>query len=184
VQIEPIRTARMTLRSIESGDRAEFVRVHEASAELYAPWLPALGPGETWHDAFEQSLAKTAQENYLRLLGILPDGRIAGMFSLGEIVRGFFQCAYAGWQVSAEVAGQGYATEGVRGLLDLAFDPEHGLGLHRVQANIIPTNLRSLRVAQRVGFRSEGRALKYLKIAGVWQDHLMFAKVSGDRAIP
>ena len=35
------RTARMTLRSLEPGDRAEFVRMHEVSAAFLAPWLAA-----------------------------------------------------------------------------------------------------------------------------------------------
>ena len=46
-----------------------------------------------------------------------------------------------------------------------------------MQANIIPRNLPSIRLAERMGFRLEGLALKYLKIAGEWQDHLMFAKL-------
>jgi [ribosomal protein S5]-alanine N-acetyltransferase len=177
MQIAPLRTARMTLRPLESADRVEFVRVHRVSADSYGPWLPALAPGETWDDVFEQSLAKAERDNQLRLVGQMPDGCIAGFFALAEIVRGFFQCAYASWHVNVEVAGQGYASEGVRGLLEIGFDADSGLNLHRVQANIIPTNVRSIRLAERVGFRREGLALKYLKIAGEWQDHLMFAKV-------
>ena len=45
-------------------------------------------------------------------------------------------------------------------MLDLAFVPEPaGLGLHRVQANIVPANGPSLRVAEKAGFRREGLAL-------------------------
>jgi ribosomal-protein-alanine N-acetyltransferase len=77
--------------------------------------------------------------------------------------------------VSAEVVGRGLATEGVRALLDVAFAAPPGLALHRVQANVIPDNVRSLRVAEKAGFRREGYAPRYLKIAGEWRDHVMFA---------
>ena len=172
-----LETERMKIRSIEGADRAEFVRVHELSAAFYAPWIPALGPGETWNHVFESNLAKASLATHARLIGVAADGRIAGFFNLNEIVRGVFDCAYASWQINLEFAGRGLATEGVAALLDFAFAEGEGLGLHRVQANVIPSNLRSISLAERVGFRREGLALKYLKIAGQWQDHLMFAKV-------
>jgi [ribosomal protein S5]-alanine N-acetyltransferase len=116
-----------------------------------------------------------------RLVGFLADGRIAGLFNLTQIFRRALQGAFAGWSVNAEVARQGYATEGVIALLDLAFAAEPaGLGLHRVQANIVPTNVPSLRVAEKAGFRREGLALRYLKIAGEWRDHAMYAKLADE----
>jgi len=178
MQIPPVRTARMTLRPIEAEDRKEFVRVLETGRAAYAPWLPALAPGETWEHLFERDLEKASSDTHLRLVGVLSDGRIAGSFNLGEIVRGVFDCAYGSWRTDPKLWGQGFGTEGVSALLDIAFSHHGGVGLHRVQANIIPANGRSIRLAERVGFRREGLALKYLKIAGVWQDHLMFAKVT------
>ena len=66
----------------------------------------------------------------------------------------------------------GHATRAVRLALRFAF--EHA-GLHRVQPAIIPRNLRSVRVAEKAGFRLEGRALRYLKINGTWEDHDVYA---------
>jgi ribosomal-protein-alanine N-acetyltransferase len=48
---------------------------------------------------------------------------------------------------------------------------------------VLPRNARSLRVAEKCGFRREGLALRYLHIAGVWEDHVMFAKVSDEHAL-
>ena len=171
MRIQPLQTPRMTLRSIQSGDRDEFVRVHEVSAGFYSEWIPALRPGATWGDWFEGAMEKTSKDNHLGLVGVVPDGRIAGFFNLSQIVRANSQSAYASWQTNVEFSRQGYAVEGVTALLDLAFSSPAGLGLHRVQANVIPENLPSIRLAERVGFRKEGLALRYLKIAGEWQDH-------------
>ena len=40
---------------------------------------------------------------------------------------------------------------------------------------MIPRNHGSIRVLEKAGFREEGLALRYLQIAGVWEDHKLFA---------
>src|SRR5690606_24037911 len=110
-------------------------------------------------------------------------GAIAGMFNLNNIVRGVFLNADASWQLAADATGRGLATEALGAMLDLAFaPPPRGLGLHRVQANIIPENARSVALATRCGFRREGVARAMLKIAGKWRDHIMFAKLAEEHA--
>jgi ribosomal-protein-alanine N-acetyltransferase len=56
-------------------------------------------------------------------------------------------------------------------------------GLHRIQANVVPSNDRSIRLLERLGFKLEGRHEKYLKIQGRWQDHLSFARLNEDPAL-
>jgi ribosomal-protein-alanine N-acetyltransferase len=177
----------MFLRPLEPDDRAEFVRVHRVSWELFGPWSAALQPDETFDDLFDRQLERgqrgLREGTGLRLVGMLADGRIAGFFSISNIVRAVFQSAYAGWAVNGEVIRKGIGTEGVQGMLDLAFAPEPaGLALHRIQANVIPENAASIRLAEKTGFRREGIGKKYLKIAGRWQDHIMFAKLAEEHA--
>ena len=71
----------------------------------------------------------------------------------------------------------GYSSQGVRLVLRRAFGP---LKLHRVEANIIPRNKASVGLAKKVGFRLEGRSPRYLKIAGIWEEHLRFAMTAED----
>jgi ribosomal-protein-alanine N-acetyltransferase len=186
-------TRRLVLRSLAEPDRAEFVRLHRISEEHLRPWSPAvpdgLGHDELFDAALERTREGTAAGTSVRFAAFVRDDpsepeptRFVGTFNLNNIVRGVFLNADAGWMVGADVLGRGYATEGVTALLDLAFTPgeEGGLGLHRVQANIIPANTRSLRVAVKAGFREEGCARAMLRIAGEWQDHLMFAKLADE----
>jgi len=49
------------------------------------------------------------------------------------------------------------------------------LGLHRVEANIMPANLASIALVKRAGFQREGYSARYLKIAGRWADHERWA---------
>ncbi len=170
---------RLRLRALDEADRDEFIRVMALSEPLHAPWSPLRPPGDTWNALFERVLSLHRSGHHWKGVGVLPDGRFGGFFNLNEIARGPFQNAYAGWSVNAEVAGQGIATLGVTALLGVAFCE---LGLHRVQANIIPRNVRSVRVAEKCGFRLEGLGLRYVRIAGVWEDHLLFARTVEEQA--
>mgnify|MGYP001202157907 CR=1 FL=1 len=184
-----VRTSRMVLRLPLESDRTEFIRAMTASATHLDPTSPLRDPAES-HDAwFDRTLEKSRREwqqgTGVRLLGFLIEtGCLAGTFSLNNIVRGVFQNADAGWSVMADCLRRGLATEGISALLGLAFRPEPlGLGLHRVQANIMPHNAASLGVARKCGFREEGRALRMVQIAGRWQDHIMFAKLADEHQV-
>lgn len=179
-------TERMVLRPLTESDGSEYARVLDVSKDAWNPWTPARDPATRARDVFRRELRRTRDGakagTHLRLAGFRGDGALVGMFSLNEIVLGVFQSAYAGWQVSADQARQGLGTEGVGGLLDIAFDdPPSGVGLHRVQANIMPANAPSLRIAEKVGFRHEGHALRYLQIAGRWEDHEVYALTREER---
>jgi ribosomal-protein-alanine N-acetyltransferase len=62
--------------------------------------------------------------------------------------------------------------EAVAVVLRFAFDQ---LGLHRVEAAIVPRNARSRRVAEKLGMRDEGTSERFLQIRGVWEDHVRYA---------
>jgi ribosomal-protein-alanine N-acetyltransferase len=53
-----------------------------------------------------------------------------------------------------------------------AFEQVH---LHRFQVSIIPRNLRSRRVVEKLKLRDEGIAQRYLEINGAWEDHIRYA---------
>ena len=103
--------------------------------------------------------------------------RIIGRIALGNVVHGAWRNATLGYWVAAEVGGHGHGTAAA--VLICAFAFEHA-GLHRVQPAVIPRNVRSIRVVEKAGFRREGRALRYLNIAGRWEDHDIFAMTLED----
>jgi ribosomal-protein-alanine N-acetyltransferase len=70
------------------------------------------------------------------------------------------------------VAGHSFTPEAFVVLCRFAFEE---LGLHRLQASIIPRNAPSHRVAAKVGLRDEGTAQRYLEINGRWEDHVRYA---------
>ena len=98
--------------------------------------------------------------------------RLIGGISLTHVRRGVAQTASLGYWIGAPYARQGFMKEAVSILLGFAYD---GVGLHRVEAACLPSNEASRRLLQSVGFRQEGFARAYLRIAGAWRDHLLFA---------
>ena len=54
------------------------------------------------------------------------------------------------------------------------------LGLHRIEANVMPKNKASLRVLEKNHFVNEGISKYYLNINGVWEDHIHMVKINYD----
>lgn len=97
------------------------------------------------------------------------ENRIIGSIGFSNIVCGAFLSCYLGYKLDKDEINQGYMTEAVKKGIDVVFNE---YGLHRIEANIIPRNKRSLRVTEKLGFYNEGTAHKYLKINGIWEDHI------------
>ena len=100
------------------------------------------------------------------------DEQLAGRVRLSNIVRGAWHNATLGYFVARAHAGRGIATEAVGLTLGFTFEEAR---LHRVQGGVMPHNHASRRVLEKNGFRLEGRSLRYLYIAGAWQDHDIYA---------
>jgi ribosomal-protein-alanine N-acetyltransferase len=108
------------------------------------------------------------------------DNVLIGGLALANIRRGVAQAGSLGYWVGAPYARQGYMTAAVRALVPAAIEM---LRLHRIEAACIPTNLASVRLLERTGFRREGYARAYLCINGMWQDHLLYAQLRTDQRI-
>ena len=107
--------------------------------------------------------------------GIFAEGELVGRLALNQIVRGVFQNAYLGYSIGERWNGRGLASEAVGVAVEFAFGD---LGLHRVQAAVMPRNAASIRVLEKNGFREEGYAVGYLCINGVWEDHRIYARTA------
>lgn len=97
------------------------------------------------------------------------DCRIIGSVAFNNIVRGAFLSSYLGCKLDKDELNKGYITEAIQKGIEIMFNE---YGLHRIEANIMPKNKRSLRVVEKLGFYNEGIAYKYLKINGKWEDHI------------
>ena len=115
-------------------------------------------------------------ESAVRALKLGAFDYLSKPLDLQELRRGVAQAGTLGYWIGKPFARQGYMTAAVRLLLQVSFGP---LGLHRVEAACLPHNAASIALLGRCGFEHEGLARGYLKIAGTWQDHLLFARLAG-----
>ncbi|MFL0247236.1 GNAT family N-acetyltransferase [Candidatus Clostridium stratigraminis] len=95
--------------------------------------------------------------------------RIIGSVGFNNIVRGAFLSCHLGYKLDKDELNMGYITEAIKKGIDIMFNE---YGLHRIEANIMPKNKRSLRAVEKLGFYNEGLAYKYLRINGKWEDHI------------
>ncbi len=172
------------IRHVRRDDEKELLALKRASRELHEPWEPAPPPGQSWYGprAFKRMLETTDTPASKRYLICRSDNEsVVGVVTLSQIFRGPFDNAIMGYWTGAPCVRKGYGAAGVRLCLARAFG---ALKLHRVEANVMPTNLASLALVRRVGFREEGYSPKYLQIAGRWEDHTRWALTIDDwRAI-
>ena len=156
---------------------AAFYRRNRAAFAPFDPVQPedfftAAGQRE----ALEGAVALAEAGRTFRFLLVQPrhPGKVVGITALSDIVRGAFQSCFLAYKMDRALWGRGYGAEAVEATADWAF---RVLGLHRVEANIMPRNLPSRRAAEKAGFIEEGLSRSYLKINGVWEDHLHYVKL-------
>jgi ribosomal-protein-alanine N-acetyltransferase len=152
---------------------AEYLRAARRSSRLHRGLVTCAGTPREYRDY----LARTRRENQESFFVITGAGELAGVINLNEIVRYSFESAYLGYYAFTPNAGKGLMRAGLALVLAEAFGP---IGLHRVEANIQPVNGRSIALVRGLGFRYEGLARRYLKIAGRWRDHEHWALTKED----
>jgi [ribosomal protein S5]-alanine N-acetyltransferase len=103
--------------------------------------------------------------------------KIVGNINFTNFVFGVFQACHLGFSIDREAEGNGLMSEALSEALCYI---KSQYGLHRVMANHLPTNERSAHLLQKLGFTREGYAASYLKINGLWQDHVLNSYVFED----
>jgi len=182
---EPVPTIEgqdVFLRAPQTTDFVEWARLREHSRDFLTPWEPEWPADDLTRSAFRNRLRRYADEmrrdqGYPFFVFRASDRVLLGGATLSNVRRGVAQAANLGYWMGAPYAKNGYMSAAVRALIPFS----HGaLGLKRIEAACIPANLASIRLLEKLGFMREGYARKYLCIAGKWQDHLLYARLSTD----
>lgn len=169
---------RVMLRPLVAADFAAFSEVRRRNGRWLTDWEPlrpavTADPAEN-EEAFTRRCDVRERERAAGnaySFGIFVDSILVGEINLNGVTRGSMQSATIGYWMDKERAGHGYVPESVVVLSRFAFED---LRLHRLEICIIPRNHNSLRVVEKLGWRHEGRAERFLEINGVWEDHDRF----------
>ncbi|MHC4958680.1 MAG: GNAT family N-acetyltransferase [Planctomycetota bacterium] len=169
------RGARVSLQKLTPRHEAAFFDLVRASAAFLRPWEPRPRPGQRFDspERFARLLAHNRRGTSLKTLIVRnADRALVGSININNIALGPFCSASLGYWIGGPFAGQGYMGDALQLALRHAF---RHLGLHRLEANVMPRNAASIALVKRAGFRLEGYSPRYLKIAGRWQDHERWA---------
>lgn len=177
-----IETDLLVLRPPRMADYENWARLRRESRAFLAPWEPTWPADDLTRSAYRCRVKRYIRDiredaGYAFFLFDARTNQLTGGLTLSNIRRGAAQTASLGYWMGEPFAGRGLMSAAVRAVLPFGFDT---LNLHRIEAACLPTNEPSLRLLRNSGFTEEGFARGYLKINGVWQDHVLFAMLAGD----
>lgn len=177
-----VRGEGVYLRPPEMRDYEAWAGLRERSRGFLAPWEPTWPGDDLTRAAFRRRLRRHVQEiendeSYPFLIFREADNTLVGGLTIGQVRRGVAQAATLGYWMGVPYAGNGWMSRSVRAAAGFAFT---ALRLHRIEAACLPHNEASVRLLERIGFQREGFARAYLRINGVWQDHLLYALLETD----
>jgi len=166
---------KIDIRPVVEFDQKSFTAAVRSSQWLHQPWVSA--PSD--HGAFKRYLRKNDGISNFGFVVYLPStGQLVGVVNLTNVVYGLFRSGYLSYYAFSGFERQGYMQKGLRAVVRYAFTK---LKLHRLEANIQPGNVSSIKLVRKCGFTKEGFSPKYLKIGGRWRDHERWAIVRSAR---
>ncbi len=170
------------LRPPQSSDWRAWAEVRASSRTFLKPWEPTWSASALTRTAYRQRLRLQARERrdntgYRFFIFRRDDGALVGGVNLSNIQRGVAMSCSIGYWTGKAHTRQGLMSDAIDALLPFVFDK---IALHRLEAACLPSNQASEGLLRKLGFRQEGYARAYLRIDGVWQDHLMFAMLASD----
>jgi RimJ/RimL family protein N-acetyltransferase len=170
----PIRTERLVLRPLGSGD-VDAVHAYQSRADVcrYIPYFPRSRAEVAARLTPERAPSSLTDAGQAMLLAVvLADSGVL----VGDVMLAWTSREHGsgeiGYVLNPDHQGHGYATEGAAALLSLGFD---GLDLHRVIARIDARNDASAAVLRRLGMRQEAHLVENEWFKGEWTDELDFA---------
>jgi [ribosomal protein S5]-alanine N-acetyltransferase len=171
---------RIYIRFLDISDAAAVLELQLRNKEFFKKYTTTKNESfytlKLQEDIIKDNIIKKENdEKYSFGIFTKNSGELIGNVALTEVLRNSLQSCYIGYYLDMRQNGQGYMTEVVKLVVKFAFED---LKLHRIEAGVMPHNIRSMRVLEKAGFQKEGIARKNVKINGVWQDHQVLAIVS------
>lgn len=157
-----------------------MVKFRIENREFLRQWEPAR-PAEFfttgyWATQLKYNLQEFKSGETVPLVILNPEeSTVLGVINFTSIVRGTFQACHLGYALAEKLQGSGVMTQALDLSIEYIFNEA---GLHRIMANYMPRNQRSAAVLSRLGFRVEGKALKFMKINGLWEDHILTSLIN------
>ncbi len=176
-----LHTQRLLLRLLNETAAPAVLDYYRRNRQFHQPWF-ASRPDSVFtlrqqqlNLAAEWSEFQSGRAVPFWLFTVDHPYRVIGRMAFTQIVRGCFHSCFLAYHLDQDYRGRGLAFEAGQAAIPRLFED---FNLHRIEANIMPANHKSIALAERLGFELEGLSVRYLQINGVWQDHLHYVRLS------
>lgn len=169
------------IRFFEDHDAQSLLDLHVRNREFFQKYSPIFQEESYTLEGIrnfinDSATQREADKNYAFGIFAKENQELIGEISLSRVARGPLQRCMVGYSLDSHFNGKGFTTEAVSLAVEFAFIE---LKLHRVEAGVMPSNTGSMRVLEKAGFHKEGLEQKGVMINGSWEDHFIFAILSG-----
>ena len=168
-EVMKVEKQKIDIRPIEPKDELEYLVNYKINKHLLKPWV------HVPHNKFafrEYVNEMRTDENKAFVVFNKSNKKMIGIIELRDIYMYDFKNSYIIYFGFSPNLKKGLMKDAVKLVIKLAFKK---LKLHRLEANIQPTNLASLALARSCGFNHEGYSPKFIKKNGQWKDHERWA---------
>lgn len=176
-----IETPRLMLVNPTMKHFEAWAELRVKSKTFLEPYEPVWPKDDLTRAAFRRRIKRyqdsDKSNNGASFLFLTHEGEMIGGATISRMLRGVAQSCAIGYWVGEQHIQKGYMSEALHGLLPYVFIQKK---FRRLEAACLPHNAASIRVLEKTGFTQEGYAREYLKIAGKWEDHLLFAMLESD----
>jgi len=170
------------IRQLELSDAEDLLKLEVENRDFFQLYSPL--KDEKFYtidgqvERIEKNVLLTKQDSVYSFGIFLTDSKqLIGNVTLSEVARGNYQSCWIGYYLDRKHNGKGYMTKAVKLVVDYGFNE---LKLHRIEAGVMPHNIRSIKVLEKAGFHKEGIAIENVKINGRWENHQTLAIVNNE----
>lgn len=166
----------LTIRPVWGNDHVRVEKARWLDRDWLEPWEATIPPDVNEElpslDAYIRQTDAEVEAGITLPMMIEADGKVVGLVTAANTVRGAQYSTTIGYWIIAKYAGIGISSLAVASVIDLLILK---LGMHRVEINIRPENQPSLGLARKLNLTEDGYKPRYMHIAGEWADHVAFA---------
>ncbi|WP_227396354.1 GNAT family N-acetyltransferase [Jeotgalibacillus aurantiacus] len=177
--MEPFFTERLVMRPYTLNDYEEYIRQMErrkhSQHQYDEGYIDMKGFTKEMFQEKLDRFQRWAEDDHVYVWALFKkeNGELIGHTDLMVLSRGDTQWGVTGYALHNQFWGEGFGTEALKGLTNIAFEK---LKLHRLEAQINLDNEASIKTAKRAGFEYECVRKNFLFENGCWTDHVIYVK--------
>ncbi len=173
-------TKRLILQTLDFNNAHKVLSFYEDNKDFFEPW-ESKRPSNFYTLAYHRTSLIIEEEllrkdKALRFWVFLKDNTdlIIGTVSFYNIRRNTYSSCQIGYKFDKDHVNMGYAYEAINFSMKII---KKEYNLHRLEAKIMPSNTKSIKLIKKLGFEYEELEPSSIKIMGKWEDHQIYSYI-------